>query len=66
MDAQSTRTNATMARQMLNMLTGADVPELVYSEVGFEVAMVPLDVPLPVVDAVYVTIGKVTVLWLDK
>jgi hypothetical protein len=35
-----------MARQMLNMLTGAAVPELVQR--GVEVARVPLAVLLPV------------------
>jgi hypothetical protein len=50
MYSQSTKTNATMARQMLNMLTGAAVPELVQSDVGFDVAIVPLAVLLAVAD----------------
>lgn len=43
---QSIRTNATMARQMLNMLTGADVPSL--EKKGVEVDMLLLEVTLPV------------------
>lgn len=55
-----------MARQMLNKLTGAAVPELVHSEVGFEVAMVPLAVLLPIAVGIYVTFAKLIVLMLEE
>jgi hypothetical protein len=51
---------------MLIMLTGAAVPELVQSDVGFDVATVPLAVLLPVADGNQVTFGKVIVLTLEE